>query len=447
MPLPSPAPAPLEGVPEALASLAAATPSPLQHFTLENGLSVYLRQQHGTSLAAVQLWYHVGTSHEPAGHTNLSHLLEHLIFEGSSKLAAGDYSRVVARLGGRANASTRLDATAYEISLPVTRLPVALEIMADAMHSATFDASDLARAAKAIVDERRLKLDTQPAQQALDHHQALAHGNSPYAAPSFGNAADLGSLDLQQLRTWYRTWYRPSNATLVVVGDIDLATLRGPVDKYFSPLISGPVTDCPAPRHDDALQARTHTVSLPGLAHGLFMSFNVPGCATAPDETTTAALELIGELLGQGASSWLYSELVRDQRVLTGVRVNYDPLVRGDTLLTVAAYVNTTHATPEQAAEAVYQKIDQLRSLTLTSSELQHLKLGMLARRLFTLEDPASQAERIGSVAAAGQPASLVDSEAARLVAIDATTLQQVANTYLGRERLTITFLRPGAQA
>ena len=149
MPLPSPAPAPLEGVPEALASLAAATPSPLQHFTLENGLSVYLRQQHGTSLAAVQLWYHVGTSHEPAGHTNLSHLLEHLIFEGSSKLAAGDYSRVVARLGGRANASTRLDATAYEISLPVTRLPVALEIMADAMPLATLDSPDLARAAQA----------------------------------------------------------------------------------------------------------------------------------------------------------------------------------------------------------------------------------------------------------------------------------------------------------
>lgn len=447
MSLPSPLPLELDMVPAGLEALACAAPTPLHHFTLENGLSVYLREDHHTSLAAVQLWYHVGSSDEPAGHSNLSHLLEHLIFEGSSKLAAGQYSRVIARISGNANASTHPDATSYEISLPVSRLPIALEIMADAMNSATFAQPEMDLGIKAVKDERRLKLESQPDQQALVRHNALAHGSSRYADPAFGYPEDLDNIKLETLRIWYSTWYKPNNATLVIVGSMDVLTLRQQVTQYFASLPKARIAARPVPRHNTPLQARSHTVSLTGLRHGIFMSFNVPGKATAPDTTTAPTLELLCELLGQGFSSRLYSDLVRDKRILTGVRVTYDPLVRGDTLLTISAYVNTTNATPEEAAEAVYRHVDELRNTELPAEELQPAKLRMLARRLFDREKLDSQAEQIGAAAAAGLPASVIDQDTSIIRHLESAKVQQVALDYLGRERLTITYLQPGAPA
>lgn len=170
--------------------LASAKPAPLHHFRLDNGLSVYLHENHSAPLAAVQLWYHIGASHEPPGHSNLSHLLEHLVFQGSSKLPAGQYSRLIARLGGVANATTHDDATSFEMILPASRLPVALELMADAMKNATLDPAAFEQEVKAVADERRFRVDNSPIQLAFEQHRMLAHGDNAYAMPSFGYSID-----------------------------------------------------------------------------------------------------------------------------------------------------------------------------------------------------------------------------------------------------------------
>jgi len=443
----STSPLDIEKVNDGLASVAAAAPVPLQHFTLDNGLSVYLREDLGTSLAAVQLWVHVGVSHEPVGHSNLSHLLEHLVFEGSSKLAAGQFSRVIARLGGSSDAVTLDDATAYQMMLPAARLPIALEIMADAMSTATFGQPEMGQGVKAVEDEYRLKFASNVREQAYNQHDMLAHGESAYATPSFGYPADLKNIKLETLRTWYRTWYHPNNATLVVVGNVALSTLRLHVSRYFTSLPRAPLAKPPIPRHGSVPYERKHTVALPALSNGVRMSFNVPSCATALDPTLAPTLELICDMLGKGDSSLLYSDLVRERRLISNVSVNYDPLVRGDTLLTITAAVNTSNATPEQAAEAIYQMIAELRLAPLSSEELERAKLRMLTRRLFSLDDLEGQATRIGAAAAAGLSPSVLDQEARIIGSLDSATVQSVALAYLGRERLTITYFQPGAAA
>jgi zinc protease len=208
---------------------------PLQHFVLDNGLNVYLQEDLRSPLACVQLCYHVGASHDPLGHTNLTHLLEHMVFEGSAKLAPGQFSRVISRLGGETNASTLEDGTVYEATLPAARLEVALEILGDTMANANLTSDGFERAVKAVNDERRLKLDNNPEQQAFEHHKRLAHGSSPYAARSFGDAVDLQYMKPDTVRTWYRTWYHPNNASLVVVGNVDRLRLQGWVERYFGP--------------------------------------------------------------------------------------------------------------------------------------------------------------------------------------------------------------------
>ncbi|MBF8672082.1 insulinase family protein [Pseudomonas putida] len=434
-----------EDISAGLASIASAAPMQLQHFTLDNGLSVYLREDHSTPLVAVQLWYHVGSSYEPAGHTNISHVLEHLVFEGSSKLAAGQYNRVIARLGGYTNATSGVDGTAFEMLLPGSRLPVGLEIMADAMRTATFGQSEMEQGVKAVEDERRVNFASNVEEQAYNQHDQLAHGGSPYAQDGYAFPADLRNITLEALRGWYDTWYHPNNATLVVVGSIDLPTLQLQVSRYFSGLSKASLAKQPVPHHDARLVQREQTVTLPGLRHGVRMSFNVPGCATAPDVTTAPTLALICELLGKGSSSLLYGNLERTHRLISGVRVSYDPLVRGDTLLTITAWVNTGNSTPEQAAEAVYQVIDGLRLAPLPDEVLDRAKLRMLARQLFSLDDLDLQAERIGAAAAAGVSPTLLDRQSRIVRDLDSATLQKMAADYLGRERLTITYLRPGA--
>ncbi|MEE1887715.1 M16 family metallopeptidase [Pseudomonas carassii] len=430
-----------------LAAIATAPSAELQHFTLDNGLTVYLREDHHTPLAAVQLWYHVGASDEPEGQTNLSHLLEHLIFDGSSKLAKGQYLQVIARLGGKANGTTTDDATAFDIQLPAIRLPIALEIMADAMTTATFGQPEMDLAIKTVEDERRLKIDNAPLQQASHQHLKLAHAGSPYGNPTFGLASDLNNLTLDTLRSWYDQWYAPGNATLVVVGAVDLTTLKQHVARYFADLPVAATTPRPVPRHEIPLKARSQAVSLPMGREGLFMSFNVPSLATAPQATTGPALKLLGELLGKGFSSRLYSRLVRDRNVLKGVVLSYDPLLRGDTLLTISAYVNTDNCTPNDAAEEIYRLVDELRHTPLTQEELDRTKLRLLARYLFNQESITWQARLIGQAAASGLGPSLIDQQANIVRHLDSATVRQVAFDYLSRERLTVTYLQLGDPA
>lgn len=273
---------------DALASITAAIPSKLSHFTLENGLSVYLREDHSTPIVAVQLWYHVGTSHEPPGHTNLSHLLEHLLFEGSSKLPAGQYSRVIALLGGKANATTHDDATAFDILLPANRLPMALEIMADAMSSATLDQAQFEHEIKSIEDERRLKYENSTYFQHLDRHEALAYAGSPYGVPTFGHALDLSEMQWASVHAWYRTWYLPNNATLVVVGATDLPALRRQVEAHFAAIPRGPLPEKATLRFSGEMRERSQVLEDESPQKAVHLSFNVPSQASANDRTTSS---------------------------------------------------------------------------------------------------------------------------------------------------------------
>ncbi|MDR2306236.1 MAG: insulinase family protein [Paucimonas sp.] len=432
---------------DALASITAAIPSKLSHFTLENGLSVYLREDHSTPIVAVQLWYHVGTSHEPPGHTNLSHLLEHLLFEGSSKLPAGQYSRVIALLGGKANATTHDDATAFDILLPANRLPMALEIMADAMSSATLDQAQFEHEIKSIEDERRLKYENSTYFQHLDRHEALAYAGSPYGEPTFGHALDLSEMQWASVHAWYRTWYVPNNATLVVVGATDLPALRRQVEAHFAAIPRGPLPEKATLRFSGEMRERSQVLEDESPQEAVHLSFNVPSQASASSVHTTFALRLLIELLGEGFSSRFYSRLVRDQRLLTYIQISYEHLHRGDTLLTVSALCNKDLATPQQAAQAIWEQIDELRGSPLPEQELESAKLRLLTKQLYNSSKHELQAEGIGQTAAAGLDPMLIDLGAKIIRDLTVTTVQQVAIEYLRRERLTITCIQQGEAA
>ncbi|MDZ3994268.1 pitrilysin family protein [Pseudomonas sp. Teo4] len=422
----------------------AASAPALQHFTLDNGLAVYLREDHRAPLASAQLWYHVGASYEPPGHSGLSHLLEHLMFEGSSKLEPGEYSTLITRIGGEPNAATTQDATYFPVTLPSNRLEVALEAMADAMASASFEQTAFDREIEVVRAERRSHVDNNALALAMERANSLAMGTSAYATPVIGTTQDLADMTAAAVRTWYQSWYHPNNASLVVVGDVTLGRLREWVERHFGAIPANRLPDRDTPRQSTPLQQRTQTVTLPHLREGLIMNFNVPSLATASTEQEAYALRLIPAILTEGSSSRLSRRLLREQEVLHAKRSQYLHHLRGDSLLTFYFFNNPLKATPEQAMEHVWAEIDQLRQSPPSDQELTRAKARLLAGQVFSRDDLGEQAFAIGQQAASGVDPHQLDREAQSLQSVTAEAVRDAAHRYLTRERLTVTYMTEG---
>ncbi|MDF0734086.1 pitrilysin family protein [Pseudomonas entomophila] len=414
----------------------------LQHFALANGLKVYLREDHRASLVTAQLWYHVGASYEPPGRSGLSHLLEHLMFEGSSKLAPGQYSRLMTRLGGTSGAFTSDDATCFPVTLPASRLEIALEAMADSMASATLGASTFERELDVVKAERRTRVDNYPLGLAAERSKALAHGSSPYATPAIGHQRDLEGMTLMAVQDWYRTWYHPNNATLVVVGDIDVARLRPLVERHFASLPHTATPERTPPRASEGLTLRQQTVALPGLREGVILDFNTPSLATTAEPDHAHALRLVPQLLTEGSSARLNRLLVRDNSVLQGIRSSYQHLRRGDGLLTMYLFSNATTIKPAQAAQRVLDEVLTLGQVPPLAAELKRAKARLLASLSFARDDLHEQALAIGQYAISGLDPTLLDDERQAIEQVTPEQVRDVAQAYLSRGRLSITCMQ-----
>ncbi|MBH3470882.1 M16 family metallopeptidase [Pseudomonas putida] len=415
-------------------------------FTLANGLRVCLREDHRAPLVSVQLWYHVGSSYEPEGHTGLSHALEHLLFEGSSKLAGGQYSALMTQLGGEANAFTLTDATAFPLTLPASRLEIALEAMADIMASATLSDAPFARELAVVMAERREDVDNNPWALALEHHLLLAYGNSGYGTPVIGHKTDLGHMTPAAARTWYQTWYHPNNATLAVAGAITLAQLQTLVTRHFAAIPAHRLPARQIPAEPSSLARRVQTLRQQGLRTGVIISFNLPSQCTAQSESQAYALRLLPQILAQGQASILQRLLVHDEPLLQGVGAKYEPWQRGDSLLIIYAFCSPQVA-PEAAAERLLMEIEAFRQSAPSKEDLQRAKARLLAGQLFDRDDISHQADAIGKQAACGlDPVALEDERQA----IEAVTAEQVglaAYDFLTESRTTITFTYQKASA
>ncbi len=203
---------------------------------LANGLRIIVKEDHRAPTAAHMVWYHAGSMDETNGTTGVAHLLEHMMFKGTPSTGPGEFSRRVAAAGGRDNAFTNKDYTAYFQQVPKQKLALMMQLEADRMRHLNLDSKEFAQEIKVVMEERRLRTDDQP--QSLLYEQALAVALQahPYRVPVIGWMNDLESMNVGDARTWYTRWYVPNNALVVIVGDVDHQEVFKLAEKYYGAL-------------------------------------------------------------------------------------------------------------------------------------------------------------------------------------------------------------------
>lgn len=419
---------------------------PTHEFTLDNGLKVIVREDHRAPVVVSQLWYRVGSSYEPPGRTGMSHALEHMMFKGSEHLAPGQASHLLSSLGAQENAFTGRDYTAYYQVLSRDQLAIALELEADRMHGLTLPEDEFLREMEVIKEERRLRVDDNPNSLAYERFLTQAYMASPYRQPVIGWMHDLDRLTVEDLRDWYDRHYQPSNAVLVIVGDVKLEETRELVERYFGVLNNTPVAPTKAPLELPGGSERSLTVRLPVQMPSLLLGFNVPSLATvtAAEAWEVHALRLLAAVLDGGYSARLASHLERAQAVATSASASYDGFARGDTLFMLSGIPNqATDVTLEQLEQAFWKELDELKANPPSQSELNRVQAQMTAELVYAQDSISHQANQIGMLESIGLPWTLLDEDIAALEKITPEQISAVAQRYLVPDRLTRAHILP----
>ncbi|MDZ7888030.1 MAG: pitrilysin family protein [Pseudomonas sp.] len=428
-----------------LPSLAGASSAPATHeFRLDNGLKLIVREDHRAPVVVSQLWYKVGSSYETPGKTGLSHALEHMMFKGSAKLGPGESSRVLRELGAEENAFTSDDYTAYYQVLASDRLSVAFELEADRLASLRLPPEEFKREIEVIKEERRLRTEDNPSAKAYERFQALAFPASGYHTPTIGWMADLERMTVEELRAWYETWYVPNNATLVVVGDVVPSEVHALAQRYFGSIAQRPVPQAQIPLELSTPGQRLLTLHLPTQLPSLMMGFNVPGLATSKAPREVHALRLIGALLDGGYSARLPSRLERGEELVSGAGSSYDAYTRGDSLFVLSATPNVQKGKTLTEVEAgLWRQLEDLKTTPPSAEELARVRAQVIAGLVYERDSITSQATTIGQLETVGLSWQLMDGELAELSAVTPSDIQQAAQTYFTRDRLSVAHILP----
>ncbi|RMD71112.1 MAG: insulinase family protein [Gammaproteobacteria bacterium] len=416
---------------------------PTHEFQLDNGLRIIVREDHRAPVVVSQVWYKVGSSYEHGGITGISHLLEHMMFKGTPKHPAGEFSRIISEHGGRENAFTGKDYTAYFQTLKNEHLEVSFELESDRMRNLSLPEEEFNKERDVVMEERRLRTEDNPKALAYERFNAIAYLNSPYRQPIIGWMTDLKALTLADLKTWYRTWYAPNNATLVVVGDVDPEEVLALARKYYGPLKPSVIPSLKPRKEVPHHGPRTLELrDLPAEVPYLIMGFPVPVLKTAGEPWEAYALQVVQAILDGGGSARFARHLVRGKEVAAAVSASYDLYARLDSQFIFDGIPADGH-TLEDLEKALWEEIQALKEEPVSPGELQRVKTQVKAERIYARDSMFYQAMKIGLLVTVGLDWRLLDEWAERIQAVTPEQVMKVARKYFVRNRLTRAHLFP----
>ncbi len=408
----------------------------------ENGLKVLVKEDHRSPVVVSQIWYKVGSSYEPGGITGISHMLEHMMFKGTEKYPAGEFSRIIAENGGRENAFTGRDYTAYFQTMEQSRLEVSFKLEADRMRNIKLDAAELKKELEVVTEERRMRTDDKPRSKLHEHFMAMAFTNSPYKNPVIGWPSDIANYQVDDLQAWYERWYAPNNATLVVVGDIKPDYVFSLAEKYFAGIKTSVIKAVKPQAEVKQLGTRKTTIKLPAKLAYMIMGYKVPVLNSIENESDIYALEVLAGILDGGSSSRLASRLVRGKQIAVSAGAGYNMSSRLPDLFMLDA-TPAEGQTVFDMEYALKSEIYELKSELVAEDELQRIKAQVLAGAVYERDSNFYQAMQLGLYETVGLSWQKVDEYVDKINQITAEQVRDVARQYLLESQLSIAYLDP----
>ncbi len=420
-------------------------------FSLPNGLTVIVKPDRRAPTAVHMLWVRVGSMDEVDGSSGVAHALEHMMFKGTARLAPGEFSRRVAALGGRENAFTARDYTGYYQQIPADRLEDVMQLEADRFQSNQWADEEFAKEIEVVKEERRLRTEDSPRAILYESMNAAVFLASPYRRPIVGWMNDLDAMTPADVRDFYRRWYAPANAALVVAGDVDVAQVRRWAEKYYGPIAARPLP--PRKPRLEPLQAGVRRIDVKAPAEQAYvaLAFKVPGLTAsaltaatpaAADEDALALTVLAAVLDG-------YSGARLDRALTQGVdRVAdsagaYNGLWgRGPQIFTLDG-VPVNGKTAEQVEAGLRAQIARVAQGGVSEAELNRVKTQWVASEVYKLDSVFNQARALGSNWALDLPLDAGERLVERLRQVTAEQVRSVAARYFGDDQLTVATLRP----
>lgn len=416
-------------------------------FTLENGMKVFVQEDHRSPVVVSQLWYRAGALDEVNGKTGVAHVLEHMMFKGTKRVKQGQFSRLIAAAGGKENAFTGMDYTTYFQQLEKSKLPLALRLEADRMQNLIITDEEFAKEIQVVMEERRWRTDDKPQAKVNEQFQALSYRAHPYGRPVVGHMNDLESMTADDAREWYQHWYGPNNATLVIVGDVEAKAVFKLVKQYFGPIKA---KNLPArkPQVEPAqLGERRAVVKAPGKLPYLAMGFHAPilpnlGKTTDAD-WETYALEVLAGVLSGNASARLHQNLVRDTSIALSASAGYGSASRGQQSLFELSGTPAEGKTVADLETALLAQIELIKTGGVTQKELDRVKAAEIAADVYKRDSMFYQAMQIGQLETMGYSWRLLDGYAEKLNAVTSEQVKAVAKKYLIQDHMTVVTLDP----
>ncbi len=409
---------------------------------LSNGMRVVVREDRRAPTAVQMVWYRVGSIDEHDGVTGVAHVTEHMMFKGTPSVGPGEFNRRVAAIGGRDNAFTSTDYTAYFQQVPANQLKTVMGLEADRMRHLTLEQAGYNKEIQVVMEERRMRTDDQSTARVHEAMNAVAWQAHPYRRPIIGWMSDLEQLKVTDVRDWYRRWYVPNNAILVVVGDVNHAQVFAWARETYGRVPARLLEDRKQYEEPPQVGLRQLEVKAPADLPLLVMGWKAPRLADPQKDMDPYALEMLAQILDGHEAARLPTALVREEQIAVSVDASYDAMNRGPGMFVLQASPRPGHTVAE-LEQAIRNVLAAVAKQGVTEQELSRARSQLRAAQVYKRDSVMGQAMEIGMLETLGYGWRSDELMLDKLNAVTAADVQRVAQRYFSDEQLTIARLVP----
>ena len=432
---------PLAAVPAAAEGLFNPT-----RFTLANGLEVLVVEDHRAPVVSHMVWYKVGAADEPDGKSGIAHFLEHLMFKGTRNRPAGEFSRIVARIGGRENASTSQDYTNYYQLVAADRLEQVMELEADRMANLQLSEEDVRTELQVVLEERRQRVDSSPGALLGEQVRAVQYLRHPYRVPVIGWEAEIRQLDREDAIAFYRRYYAPNNAVLIVTGDVEPEQVRALAERHYGPIARVDVPERARPLEPEQLVARRVEMADPRVAQPTWQRTYLAPSRRAGESRHAVPLQVLSHILGGSETSRLRRRLMTEGQVATSVGSGYSSFSYDETLF----YLYGTPADGVGVAEmeaAVDAILAEVVRDGVTPEEMERSRTALLAQVYYARDNLTSAPYILGDALTSGLDVDAVETWPQQVEQVTAEQVQEAARYVFDARRSVTAVLLPAKPA